>query len=69
MYHAGVVNVYMAKVPSGVDAASWDGSGQVWFKVHQIPAVTDGGKTITFPGSGTSASFRNFGSLLIQDSL
>ncbi|KAF9525047.1 endoglucanase II [Crepidotus variabilis] len=49
MYHAGVVNVYMAKVPSGADAASWDGSGQVWFKVHEIPAVTDGGKTITFP--------------------
>jgi hypothetical protein len=37
----------MAKAPSAV--ASWDGSGDVWFKVYQISAVTDGGSTITFP--------------------
>ncbi|TFK38157.1 glycoside hydrolase family 61 protein [Crucibulum laeve] len=47
IYHAGVVNVYMAKAPSNV--TGWDGSGSVWFKVHQVSAVTDGGKTITFP--------------------
>lgn len=40
-----VVNVYMAKAPS--TAASFDGSGQVWFKVfncnvlHALP-VTHG---------------------------
>ena len=49
VYHPGVVNVYMAKAPSGTDVASWDGSGNVWFKVYQIPAVTDGGKTISWP--------------------
>ncbi|KAJ7164142.1 glycosyl hydrolase family 61-domain-containing protein [Mycena filopes] len=48
MYHAGVVNVYMAKAPTGTDVASWDGSGNVWFKVFQIPAVADG-VTINFP--------------------
>jgi len=49
VYHAGVINVYMAKAPGNV--TTWDGSGTVWFKVYQIPAVTDGGTTITFPGS------------------
>ncbi|KAJ7895472.1 glycosyl hydrolase family 61-domain-containing protein [Mycena olivaceomarginata] len=52
LYHAGVVNVYMAKAPSGTDVAAWDGSGTVWFKVFEIPAVTDGGTSITFPAEG-----------------
>jgi len=47
IYHPGVVNVYMAKAPSNITA--WDGSGDVWFKVFQISAVTDGGTTITWP--------------------
>ncbi|KAG8747603.1 hypothetical protein FRC10_000145 [Ceratobasidium sp. 414] len=47
IYHVGVLNVYMAKAPS--TAASFDGSGNVWFKIYQISAVTDGGKTITWP--------------------
>ena len=42
----------MAKAPSGVDVASWDGSGAVWFKVHEISAVTNGGSSITFPSNG-----------------
>ncbi|KAJ7101356.1 glycosyl hydrolase family 61-domain-containing protein [Mycena belliarum] len=54
LYHAGVLNVYMAKAPSGTDVANWDGSGTVWFKVYQISAVTDGGSTITFPTTGMS---------------
>ncbi|KAJ7488181.1 glycoside hydrolase, partial [Mycena latifolia] len=51
LYHDGVINVYMAKAPSGTDVASWDGSGTVWFKVFQMPAVADG-VTITFPATG-----------------
>lgn len=47
MYHPSVVNVYMAKAPSSVDG--WTGDGAVWFKVYEISAVTDGGKSITFP--------------------
>ncbi|KAJ7245649.1 glycosyl hydrolase family 61-domain-containing protein [Mycena haematopus] len=54
LYHAGVLNVYMAKAPTGTDVASWDGSGDVWFKIYQISAVTDGGQTITFPSTGLS---------------
>ncbi|KAF8155733.1 glycosyl hydrolase family 61-domain-containing protein [Crassisporium funariophilum] len=46
VYHPGVVNVYMAKAPGSV--SSWDGSGSVWFKAYVL-AVTDGGKSITFP--------------------
>ncbi|KAJ6571400.1 glycosyl hydrolase family 61-domain-containing protein [Mycena capillaripes] len=51
LYHAGVVNVYMAKAPAGIDVANWDGSGEVWFKVFQIPAIADG-VTFTFPSEG-----------------
>ncbi|KAF7289745.1 Lytic polysaccharide monooxygenase [Mycena indigotica] len=58
LYHAGVLNVYMAKAPSGTDVASWDPTGAVWFKVYQISAVTDGGSTITFPTTNmTQISF------------
>ncbi|KAF7304481.1 BTB domain-containing protein [Mycena chlorophos] len=52
MYHPGVVNVYMAQAPSGTDVADWDGSGDVWFRIFQIPPVLDGGSTITFPSEG-----------------
>ncbi|KAJ7152034.1 glycosyl hydrolase family 61-domain-containing protein [Mycena filopes] len=51
LYHPGIVNVYMAKAPSGTDVASWDGSGSVWFKIYEISAVADG-QTITFPATG-----------------
>ncbi|KIJ33747.1 lytic polysaccharide monooxygenase [Sphaerobolus stellatus SS14] len=47
IYHPGVVNVYMAKAPSNV--STFAGDGAVWFKVFQIPAVTNGGQSITFP--------------------
>lgn len=36
----------MAKAP-GL-ASEFDGSGDVWFKVHEVGAVTDGGKSITW---------------------
>jgi len=50
IYHPGVVNVYMAKAPDSVDG--WAGDGDVWFKVYQISAVTNGGESITFPAEG-----------------
>ncbi|CAE7156892.1 unnamed protein product [Rhizoctonia solani] len=52
IYHAGVINVYMAKAPS--TAATFDGSGKVWFKVYQLSAVTDGGSSIKFPSDNLS---------------
>lgn len=45
-----VVNVYMAKAPDSV--TGWAGDGDVWFKVYQISAVTNGGESITFPAEG-----------------
>ncbi|QRW13775.1 glycoside hydrolase family 61 protein [Ceratobasidium sp. AG-Ba] len=47
IFHQGVVNVYMAKAPT--TAAEFDGSGQVWFRIYELPPITDGGKSITFP--------------------
>jgi Auxiliary Activity family 9 (formerly GH61) len=37
----------MAKAPS--IAASFDGSGTVWFKVYELSALTDGGHSISWP--------------------
>ncbi|KAJ6451708.1 glycoside hydrolase family 61 protein [Mycena vitilis] len=57
IYHPGVVNVYMAKAPSG-NVSSFAGDGAVWFKVYQITAVTDGGSSISFPAQNlASVSF------------
>ncbi|CAG8975214.1 hypothetical protein HYALB_00004275 [Hymenoscyphus albidus] len=47
IYHQGPTSFYMAKVPSGKTAASFDGSGAVWFKIQDIGP--------TFDSSGNSA--------------
>ncbi|EJD54109.1 hypothetical protein AURDEDRAFT_133706 [Auricularia subglabra TFB-10046 SS5] len=47
--HPGPALVYMAKAPS--QAAGWDGSGAVWFKIFEMPPVLSGG-SITWPSSG-----------------
>ncbi|KAJ6473610.1 glycoside hydrolase family 61 protein [Mycena vitilis] len=52
-----VVNVYMAKAPTG-NVSSFAGDGAVWFKVYQITAVTNGGSSISFPAQNVpSVSF------------
>ncbi|KAJ7185479.1 glycoside hydrolase family 61 protein [Mycena filopes] len=57
IYHPGVVNVYMAKAPTG-NVSTFAGDGAVWFKVYQISAVTNGGTSITFPAQNLpSVSF------------
>jgi hypothetical protein len=39
--HIGVMEWYMAKVPEGHTAATWDGSGNVWFKIDEDhPGIT-----------------------------
>ncbi|KAF9051971.1 glycoside hydrolase [Panaeolus papilionaceus] len=51
IYHPGVANVYMAKAPGSVNG--WDGSGTVWFKVHEISAITNLSEhTVTWPSTG-----------------
>ena len=44
IFHPGPLSAYMAKVPSGQTAASWDGSGAVWFKIYQEQAQSQGGQ-------------------------
>jgi hypothetical protein len=50
--HPGPMQVYMAKVPEGQTASSWDGSGSVWFKIFgQGPNF---GGSLTWPTQGIS---------------
>ncbi|KZV75937.1 lytic polysaccharide monooxygenase [Peniophora sp. CONT] len=40
------------------NATTWAGDGAVWFKLHEVSAVTDDGKSITFPAQNVpSVSF------------
>lgn len=49
IYHAGPVDVYMAKAPG--KAADFDGKGAVWFKIYgDQPTITSGG--ISWPSDG-----------------
>ncbi|KAI0166321.1 glycoside hydrolase [Xylariaceae sp. FL1272] len=54
IYHPGALSAYMAKVPSGQTAASWDGAGAVWFKVFQDLPTVSGGQ-YTWPSNGKSS--------------
>ncbi|KAF4627337.1 hypothetical protein G7Y89_g10819 [Cudoniella acicularis] len=48
--HPGPFQFYLAKVPAGMSAQTWDGSGEVWFKFHtEMPAMTKD-KQLTWPG-------------------
>ncbi|TVY84317.1 putative endo-beta-1,4-glucanase D [Lachnellula suecica] len=48
VYHDGPLSMYMAKAPSGTTAATFDGSGQVWFKIMDLgPTFASG--TATWP--------------------
>ncbi|KAF2837135.1 lytic polysaccharide monooxygenase [Patellaria atrata CBS 101060] len=52
--HPGPLQIYMAKVPSGQTAESWDGSGAVWFKIYSDgPNFSAGG--LSWPSSGKTA--------------
>ncbi|KAF9493498.1 family 61 glycoside hydrolase [Pleurotus eryngii] len=53
IFHPGPINVYMAKAPGNV--ASFDGSGNVWFKVYEIRPVTNGRTSITWPADNISS--------------
>ncbi|KAI0526664.1 glycoside hydrolase [Xylaria bambusicola] len=53
IYHPGALSAYMAKVPSGQTAATWDGKGAVWFKVYQDMPSASGGQ-YNWPSNGKS---------------
>jgi hypothetical protein len=45
--HFGPVSFYMARVPDGRDINTWDGAGNVWFKVAEISAVPGANGALT----------------------
>ncbi|MCJ1444110.1 MAG: hypothetical protein MMC23_004610 [Stictis urceolatum] len=50
--HPGPLQFYLAKVPSGQTAKTFDGSGNVWFKIFgQGPQF---GSSLTWPSSGAT---------------
>ena len=48
--HPGPTQYYLAKVPAGQTAATFDGAGAVWFKFHTGGPTVDKNKQITWPG-------------------
>ncbi|KAF2641663.1 fungal cellulose binding domain-containing protein [Massarina eburnea CBS 473.64] len=52
--HPGTLQFYMAKVPTGQTAASWDGSGDVWFKIFEQGPTISGG-SLSWPSQGKSS--------------
>ncbi|EDU50404.1 fungal cellulose binding domain containing protein [Pyrenophora tritici-repentis] len=49
--HPGTLQFYLAKVPSGKTAATWDGSGTEWFKIYSQGPSFSGGQ-LTWPSNG-----------------
>jgi hypothetical protein len=48
--HPGPTQYYLAKVPSGADVKTWDGSGAVWFRFSTTKPSVDAAKQMTWPG-------------------
>tara|TARA_R110002003_G_scaffold76_1_gene6999 strand:- start:74982 stop:75407 length:426 start_codon:yes stop_codon:yes gene_type:complete len=48
--HPGPTQYYLAKVPTGADVKTWDGSGAVWFKIGTTKPTVDAQKQMTWPG-------------------
>ncbi|KAF2823313.1 hypothetical protein CC86DRAFT_65893 [Ophiobolus disseminans] len=52
--HPGPLQFYLAKVPEGKTAATFDGAGNVWFKVYSQGATFSGGQ-MTWASNGKQA--------------
>lgn len=48
--HPGPTQYYLAKVPAGSSAKTWDGAGAVWFKISTEMPTVDGNKQMVWPG-------------------
>jgi len=55
IYHPGPLLFYMAQVPDGQTAASFDGSGDVWFKIYENNATITP-TSISWPEGMTTVS-------------
>ncbi|KAE8442629.1 hypothetical protein EG329_002986 [Mollisiaceae sp. DMI_Dod_QoI] len=53
--HPGPMLWYMAKVPEGKTAATWDGSGDVWFKIYQDGPNFGRKRGLTWPSQGATS--------------
>lgn len=53
IFHQGPLQFYLAKVPSGQDINSWDGSGNVWFKIYADQMSMQNGQA-SWPNMSTS---------------
>jgi len=42
IFHPGPIQFYMARVPSTASLSTWDGSGDVWFKIYAEPVIKNG---------------------------
>jgi len=49
--HIGAIEWYMTKVPEGHTVATWDGSGEVWFKIDEDHPIF-GGASLQWPSLG-----------------
>jgi hypothetical protein len=55
--HPGPTQYYLAKVPEGSSAKTFDGSGAVWFKIGtQMPSM-DNNKQLVWPGQSRETWF------------
>ncbi|ORX95496.1 glycoside hydrolase [Clohesyomyces aquaticus] len=48
--HPGPTQYYLAKVPEGKSAETWDGSGNVWFKISTTMPSVNKDKQMSWPG-------------------
>jgi hypothetical protein len=55
--HPGPLLFYLAKVPAGQTAATFDGKGAVWFKIYEDGPKGLGTGSITWPSGGESLPF------------
>lgn len=53
--HPGPMAFYIAKVPAGQTAATWDGKGKVWSKIYQDMPTLGGG--MKWPSQGEFSFF------------
>ncbi|GAB1313667.1 hypothetical protein MFIFM68171_03877 [Madurella fahalii] len=51
--HPGPTQYYLAKVPAGASAKTWDGAGAVWFKISTEMPTVDRNKQMVWPGQNT----------------
>lgn len=54
--HPGPTQYWIAKVPSGQSASTWDGSGAVWARLSTTKPTVDANKQMHWPGQGKYAA-------------